>query len=154
MKKSMLAVFAVFLVSVFLSIGNTTAMAIPPIKVDIYPTSWDGSVIYNKVFTVTPAMPNGATTFTNGNYDQATVYVVTNNCAVGVQCMKKNVTYTISGGGCFSRWRVRFLTGYSWTTEPDVDFREFFDGNEGFYVSGGSQYLSSILARTSPFPCG
>jgi hypothetical protein len=151
MKNSILAMFVTLL------LASATFGAIPlqpPIKVDIYPKNWDGSVIYNKVFTVSPAMPNGATTFTNGTYDFARVFVVTASCAVGVQCMKKNITYTISGGDCFNRWRVKFLTGYSWTTEPSVVFSELYDGNEGFQISGGSQYTSSLLPRVSINPCG
>ncbi len=154
MKKVMSAVFAVSLILTFLSIGSGSALAVPPTKVDIYPVNWDGSVIYNKVFTVTPAMPNGATTFTNGSYDQATVYVVSSTCHPSARCFKKNVTYTISGGSCFNRWRVKFLTNYNWTTEPSVVFSELYDGNEGFQVSGGSQYLWSLLPMTSPYPCG
>lgn len=154
MKKTILMAFAVSIVLAFCSFGTTEAFAIPPIKVDIYPTDWAGNVIYNKVFTVTPAMPNGATSFTNGSYNQATVYVVDTTCHPSSRCFKKNVTYTISGGDCFSRWRVKFLTNYNWTTEPSVLFKEYYDGTEGFHVSGGSQYTSSILPRVSPNPCG
>lgn len=153
MKKSISATLATCLLFVFLSIGNS-ASAAPPIKVDIYPTNWDGSVIYNKVFTVSPAMPNGATSFTNGASNYARVYVVTDTCNVAARCFKKNITYTISGGDCFNRWKVKFLTGYSWTTEPSVNFSELYDGNEGFQVSGGSQYTSTLLPRVSIYPCG
>jgi hypothetical protein len=154
MKKTFLVALALNLLLIFTGFATESLAAQPPIKVDIYPTNWDGSVIYNKVFTVSPAMPNGATSFTNGSYDYAQVYVVTDTCHPDARCFRKNVTYTISGGSCFNRWRVRFLTGYSWTTEPSVLFKEFYDGTEGFHVSGGSQYTSTILPRTSPFPCG
>jgi hypothetical protein len=154
MKKIMSAFFALSLVLTFLSIGSGSALAIPPTEVEIYPVNFDGSVIYNKVFTVTPAMPNGATSFTNGSSDRATVYVVSNSCHPLARCFKKNITYTISGGSCFNRWQVKFLTGYNWTTEPSVIFSELYDGNEGFQISGGSQFLSGLLPMTSPFPCG
>jgi hypothetical protein len=154
MKKIMSAFFAMSLVLAFISIGSKTVSAIPPTVVEITPVNWDGSIIYNKVFTVTPAMPNGATSFTNGSYDQARVPVVTNTCHPTARCFKKNITYTISGGVCFNRWQVKFLTNYNWTTEPNVIFSELYDGNEGFQVSGGSQYLSSLLPMLSPFPCG
>lgn len=129
--------------------------AVPPAKFDIYPTDFNGNPIPNKVFTVSPAMPNGANTITSDAV-KARILVST-QCSSSPNsspCFKKNVTYTISGGSCFNRLRIKFLSAYDSPYEPSVRFSELFDGNEGFQVSGGAFYTYSLLPRLSPYPCG
>ncbi len=141
----------ILLTSVFILSGNA---AVPPTKIDIYPTAWTGEPIPNKVFTISPAMPNGATSVTGGA-TFARIYV--GGCGTSPSsppCFQKNVYYTIDGGTCFNRLRIRFNTAYSWQYEPSILFSERYDGNEGFQVSGGSNYTYSLLPMTSPFPCG
>ena len=142
---------AALLMSVFVFSGNG---AVPPNKFDIYPTDYNGNPIPGKVFTVSPAMPNGATTITSGaTYARINV----GNCSTAANaapCFNKNVYYTVSGGSCFNRLRIRFHSAYSWQNEPSVLFSELFDGNEGFQVSGGSNYNYSLLPMLSPYPCG
>ena len=142
---------AALLMSVLAFSGNGAA---PPTKFDIYPTAWTGNPIPGKVFTVSPAMPNGATTITSGA-TYARIYVSSScNSGSSTPCFNKNVYYTISGGSCFNRLRIRFNSAYSWQNEPGVEFSELYDGNEGFQVSGGSNYNYSLLPMTSPYPCG
>ncbi len=154
MKKSMLNTFALSLLLTITTFGAAVAPIPQPGKIDIYPTNFSGGVIYNKVFTVSPAMPNGATSFTNGNLSYARVAVVTTTCSAASRCFKKNITYTISDTACFNRLNIRFLGLYSAFTEPSVNFSENYNGNEGFQVSGGSQFVYSLLPRLSPDPCG
>lgn len=140
------------LMSVLVLSGN--ASAAPPTKFDIYPTDYTGAPIPGKVFTVSPAMPNGSTTITSGA-TFARIYV--GGCGTtssSPNCFNKNVYYTIDGGSCFNRLQIRFLRAYTWTDEPSVLFSERYDGNEGFQVSGGANYLYSLLPRTSQYPCG
>lgn len=143
---------AVLLTSVLVMSGNG---AVPVTKFDIYPTDFNGNPIPNKVFTVSPAMPNGATTITSGA-TRARI-IVSSTCSTAPNadpCFQKNVYYTINGGSCFNRLRIRFLTAYNWNNEPSVLFSELYDGNEGFQVSGGANYNYSLLPRLSPNPCG
>lgn len=142
---------AALLITIFAISGNANA---PQTKFDIYPTAWTGAPIPGKVFTVSPAMPNGSTTITSGA-TYARVFVGGCGTTAGSpSCFNKNVSYTIDGGSCFNRLRIKFSTAYNWTNEPSVLFSELYDGNEGFQVSGGSNYVYSLLARTSQYPCG
>lgn len=142
---------AALLITLFAISGNATA---PQAKFDIYPTAWTGAPIAGKVFTVSPAMPNGSTTITSGA-TYARIFVGGCGTTAGSpNCFNKNVYYTINGGSCFNRLRIKFSTGYIWSNEPSVLFSELYDGNEGFQVSGGSNYLYSLLPRTSQYPCG
>ena len=143
---------AALLLTIFAVSGS--ANTAPPTKFDIYPTAWTGAPIAGKVFTVSPAMPNGSTTITSGA-TYARIYVGGCGTSAGSpDCFNKNVYYTINGGSCFNRLRIRFSTAYTWANEPSVLFSELYDGNEGFQVSGGANYLYSLLPRTSPYPCG
>lgn len=142
---------AALLLTIFAISGNAT---VPPTKFDIYPTAYTGAPIPGKVFTVSPAMPNGSTTITSGA-TRARIYVGGCGTTPGsADCFNKNVYYTIDGGSCFNRLKIRFSNAYTWAHEPSVLFSELYDGNEGFQVSGGSNYLYSLLARTSQYPCG
>ena len=142
------------LLALFMAVLIVSAnAAVPPTKFDIYPTAWTGNPIPGKVFTISPAMPNGATTITSGA-TFARIYVGNCNASSTTPCINKNVNYTISGGSCFNRLRIKFLTAYSWQNEPGVKFSELYDGNEGFQVSGGSNYTYSLLPMLSPYPCG
>lgn len=144
---------AVLLTSVLVVSGN--GAAVPVTKFDIYPTDFNGNPIPNKVFTVSPAMPNGATTITSGaTYARIIVSSTCSTAPNADPCFQKNVYYTINGGSCFNRLRIRFLTAYNWNYEPTVLFSELYDGNEGFQVSGGAYYNYSLLPRLSPNPCG
>ena len=129
--------------------------AAPPTKIDIYPTDYRGNPIAGKVFTISPVLPNGSSTVVSGS-NYARIYV-SSNCSTSpssAPCMNKNVYYTISGGSCFNRLRIRFGSSYSWNTEPNIIFSERYDGSEGFQISGGSYYFSYLLPRTSQYPCG
>ena len=150
-----LSLTIIFTVNMFASENTTSKAAVPPTKIDIYPTNWQGNPIPNKVFTISPTLPNGSNSVTSGP-TRARIYV-SNSCStssLSSPCMNKNVYYTISGGSCFTRLRIRFYWNYSWKTEPSIQFSEYYDGNEGFSISGGSNYYSWILPRTSQYPCG
>lgn len=152
MKKIFVTIQLIILItSVFILSGNAS---VPPTKIDIYPTDFTGTPIPNKVFTISPAMPNGATTIV-GDAVKARIYV--GGCGTSPSsppCVNKGVNYTIDGGTCFNRLYIKFLKAYSWTDEPGILFSERYDGNEGFQVSGGANFTFSLLPMTSQYPCG
>lgn len=150
-----LSLTIIFTANIFAIENSTSKAAAPPTKIDIYPTNWQGDPIPNKVFTISPTLPNGSNSVTSNNI-RARIYV-SNSCSTNPNsspCMNKNTWYLINGGSCFTRLLIRFNSSYNWNHEPSIQFSEYYDGNEGFSISGGSNYYSYIFPRTSPYPCG
>lgn len=124
-------------------------------KIDIYTEYWTGDPIPGKVFQISPALPNGATSVTSGA-TFARIYVAA-SCStnpLAAPCFNKNVWYTVDGGDCFNRLRIKFNSAYAAANEPNALFSELYDGNEGFQISGGANFTFSLLPMQSPYPCG
>jgi hypothetical protein len=159
MKKTLLTVLTLCLaVTVMASVFEIKAAvpaSDPTAKIDIYTEHWTGNPIPGKVFRISPALPNGALSVISGN-TFARIYV-SDNCSTNPSappCFRKNVWYTVDGGDCFNRLRIRFNSAYALGNEPNALFSELFDGNEGFQISGGTNFTFSLLPMRSPYPCG
>lgn len=138
---------ALFLSSV-LSVTAQTAMF------DIYPRAWTGDPIPYKTFRVSPAMPNGSTTIVSG-LTFAEIKVSSSCPKFGSACFQRNKSYLIDeGSGCFNRLVIVFNNAYTTANKPSIIFSERYDGNEGFQVSGGSNFSYYLAPRTSMYPCG
>lgn len=159
MKKTFLTVISLCLViaviaSVFDIKANVPASE-PAAKIDIYTEYWTGDPIPGKVFKIYPALPNGAQSVISGAAF-ARIYVSA-NCSTNpssAPCFKKNVWYTVDGGDCFNRLRIRFNSAYGSANEPNALFSELYDGQEGFQISGGANFTFSLLPMRSQYPCG